>query len=81
MGPLRQIIYLKHNRASIEFDLQVAGLLKDRDFALVGRTENGPACKWWTNSYFLIFRWYSIILCVVIISYICYVDKSFLFLF
>lgn len=46
MGPLRQIIYLKHNRANIEFDLQVAGLLKDRDFALVGRTENGPACKW-----------------------------------
>ena len=25
---------------------QVAGLLKDRDFALVARSENGPACKW-----------------------------------
>lgn len=25
---------------------QVAGFLKDRDFALVGRTENGPPCKW-----------------------------------
>lgn len=24
---------------------QVAGLLKDRDFALAGRTENGPPCK------------------------------------
>lgn len=28
------------------FMWQVAGLLKDRDFALVGRSENGPARKW-----------------------------------
>uniref|UniRef100_H3CRJ3 Polyhomeotic homolog 1 n=1 Tax=Tetraodon nigroviridis TaxID=99883 RepID=H3CRJ3_TETNG len=49
------------------FGGQVAGLLKDRDFALAGRSENGPALRWlqsvWTCSQFLLFLNHSVLKC------------------